>query len=335
MKRILEDINSGNFRTVYVLYGQEAYLQKQYRDKLVNALEGEGDTMNVWQVQGKEYSIPQLIDFAETMPFLAERRVIVMEGTGVLKSGGEALAEYFADACETTTWILVESECDKRSKLFKAADKAGLCIEFTTQDETTLKKWILGMLKKEGRQVTGATLELFLEKTGTDMNVIRLELEKLLCYTMDKSVIESADVEAVCITRVTSHIFDMVDAIGVRDQRKALHLYNELQALREPPIRILFLIGRHMNILLQIKDLKKRGFDNKAMASKVGVPPFTVGKYVKQAGMYKTSQLKYALERCIQADEAIKNGTLQDKMSVELLIFELTGKQETGGKENK
>ena len=335
MKRILEDINSGNFRTVYVLYGQEAYLQKQYRDKLVNALVGEGDTMNVWQVQGKEYSIPQLIDFAETMPFLAERRVIVMEGTGVLKSGGEALAEYFADACETTTWILVESECDKRSKLFKAADKAGLCIEFTTQDETTLKKWNLGMLKKEGRQVTGATLELFLEKTGTDMNVIRLELEKLLCYTMDKSVIESADVEAVCITRVTSHIFDMVDAIGVRDQRKALHLYNELQALREPPIRILFLIGRHMNILLQIKDLKKRGFDNKAMASKVGVPPFTVGKYVKQAGMYKTSQLKYALERCIQADEAIKNGTLQDKMSVELLIFELTGKQETGGKENK
>ena len=88
MKRILEDINSGNFRTVYVLYGQEAYLQKQYRDKLVNALVGEGDTMNVWQVQGKEYSIPQLIDFAETMPFLAESRFIVMEGTGVLKRGG-------------------------------------------------------------------------------------------------------------------------------------------------------------------------------------------------------------------------------------------------------
>ena len=152
---------------------------------------------------------------------------------------------------------------------------------------------------------------------------------------MDKNVIESADVEAVCITRITGHIFDMVDAIGVRDQQKALSLYNELQALREPPIRILFLIGRHMNILLQIKDLKKRGFDNKAMAPKVGVPPFTVGKYIKQAGMYKTSQLKLALERCIQADEAIKNGTLQDKLSVELLIFELTGVQETGGKVEK
>lgn len=324
MKRILEDINNRSFRNAYVLYGQEAYLQKQYRDKLVSAVLGEGDAMNFWHVQGKDYSIPQLIDFAETMPFFAERRVIVMEGTGVLKSGGEELANYFTQPCETTTWILVESDCDKRSKLFKAADKAGLCVEFGVQDEATLKKWILGMLKKEGKQITGQTLECFLEKTGTDMNIIRLELEKLLCYTLDKPVIERDDVEAVCITRITSHIFDMVDAIGVRDQTKALALYNELQALREPPIRILFLIGRHMNILLQIKDLKKRGADNKTMAGKIGVPPFAVNKYLKQAGMYKTSQLKHALERCIQADEAIKTGTLQDKMSVELLIFELT-----------
>ena len=96
----------------------------------------------------------------------------------------------------------------------------------------------------------------------------------------------------------------------------------------------MFLIGRHMNILLQIKDLKKRGFDNKAMASKVGVPPFTVVKYIKQAGLYKTAQLKQALERCIQADEAIKTGALQDKMSVELLIFELTGDKAANGREN-
>ncbi len=324
MKRILDDIKNDQFRNVYVLYGTEAYLQKQYRDKLVTALIGDGDSMNFWHVQGKDYSIPQLIDFSETMPFLAERRVIVMENTGVLKGSSEELASYFAAPCETTTWILVESDCDKRSKLFKALDKAGLCVEFSVQDEATLKKWILGMLKREEKQITGQTLELFLEKTGTDMNIIHLELEKLLCYTLDKPVIQAEDVEAVCVTRITSHIFDMVDAIGVRNQKKALELYNELQALREPPIRILFLIGRHMNILLQIKDLKKRGFDNKAMAGKVGVPPFAVVKYVKQAGLYKTDQLKQGLERCIQADEAIKTGILQDKMSVELLIFELT-----------
>lgn len=327
MKRIIEDINSGNFRTVYILYGQEAYLQKQYRDKLVRGALGDGDAMNFLHVQGKEYSIPQLIDFSETMPFFAERRVIVLEDTGILKGSNEELAQYFANPCETTVWILVESECDKRSKVFKAADKAGLCVEFAAQDENTLKRWILGIIKKEGKQITEHTMEYFLEKTGTDMNRIRLELEKLLCYTLDRDVIQREDVEAVCVTRITSHIFDMVDAIGMRDQRRALDLYNELQALREPPTRILYLIGRHMNILLQIKDLKRRGVDGKMIASKVGVPPFAVNKYVKQTGLYKTSQLKRALERCVQADEAIKRGILQDKMSVELLIFELTGTQ--------
>lgn len=324
MKRILEDIKSGDFRRVYVLYGQEAYLQKQYRDKLIDAMTADGDTMNFWHVQGKDYSVPQLIDFAETMPFLAERRVIVLEGTGLLKSGGEELASYLQEPCESTNWIIVDSECDKRSKLFKAADKAGLCVEFTVQDENTLKRWVLSILKKEGKWITERNLEVFLEKTGTDMHVIRQELEKLICYTMDKEVIELADIEAICITRITGHIFDMVDAIGVRDRNRALALYNELQALREPPIRILFLVGRHMNILLQIKDLQKAGVDQKTCASKVGVPPFAVGKYVKQCGLYKTDQLQVALHKCIEADAAIKKGELQDKLSVELLIFELT-----------
>ena len=324
MKRIKEDISKGEFRTVYVLYGEEAYLKKQYRDNLLAAVLGDGDAMNFLHVQGKDYSIPQLIDFAETMPFFADRRVIIMENTGILKSGGEQLAEYLENPCETTVWILVETELDKRSKLFKTASEKGLCVDFEPLDEATLKRWAFGLIKNEGKQITERTLELFLEKTGTDMNKIRLELEKLLCYTLNKDVIEAKDVEEVCTTLVTSHIFDMVDAIGMRNQRKAIQLYNELQALREPPTRILYLVARQMNILLQIKDLKKRGADNNVIAKKVGVPSFAVPKYYKQANLYQANQLKEALARAVKADEDIKRGVIQDKVSVELLIFELT-----------
>ena len=69
MKRILQDINNQTFRTVYVLYGQETYLQKQYRDNLLKALVDEGDTMNVWRVQGKEYSIPAPYKIRYTLIF--------------------------------------------------------------------------------------------------------------------------------------------------------------------------------------------------------------------------------------------------------------------------
>ncbi len=324
MKRILEDIRTKSFAQIYVLYGKEDYLRKQYRDRLVEALLDGGDSMNYTCARGKDYDLAGLIDLAETLPFLAERRIIVLEDTGILKSGGEELARYLEEPCPTTVWVLVESECDKRSKLFKAADKFGRCVEFAAQDEATLKKWVLGLIKKEKKQISANTLNQLLERTGGDMTVIRLELEKIFCYTMDQDCITLEDVEAVCPPRITGRIFDMVDAIGARDRAKALDLYNDLQFLREPPTRILYLIGRHFNLLLQTKELRARGLDGRAMATQLGVPGFAVSKYVRQAGAYSTDQLKKALLGCIEADEAIKKGRITDKFSVEMLIMELT-----------
>ncbi|MCD8069558.1 MAG: DNA polymerase III subunit delta, partial [Lachnospiraceae bacterium] len=225
MKRILEDIRTKSFSQIYVLYGKEDYLRKQYRDRLVEALLDGGDSMNYTCARGKDYDLAGLIDLAETMPFLAERRIIVLEDTGILKSGGDELAGYLSEPCPTTVWVLVDSDCDKRSKLFKAADKFGKCVELAAQDEATLKKWVLGLIKKENKKISANTLSQLLERTGGDMTTIRLELEKLFCYTMDRDCITMEDVEAVCPPRITGRIFDMVDAIGARDRAKALDLY--------------------------------------------------------------------------------------------------------------
>ena len=96
-------------------------------------------------------------------------------------------------------------------------------------------------------------MEDFLEKTGTDMGNISQELEKLLSYTMGRDVITRADIEAVCTTQITNRIFEMIRAVTEKKQRKALDLYQDLLALKEPPMRILFLLARQFNLLLQVK----------------------------------------------------------------------------------
>ena len=96
MQRINEDLRSGQFKQAYLLYGEEAYLRRQYRDRLKKALLGDGDAMNMNCFEGKDVNVGEVIDVAETMPFFADRRVIVMDGTGLFKSGGEKLAEYIA-----------------------------------------------------------------------------------------------------------------------------------------------------------------------------------------------------------------------------------------------
>ena len=321
MQRLIQDIKTQQFNHIYLLFGEEAYLRKQYRDKLKEAIIGD-DNMNYHYYEGKDISIGEVIDQAETLPFFAQRRLIVLENSGFLKSGGEQLAEYFSAPAQTTYFLLVETEVDKRSKLYKTITAKGCAVEFAVQDENTLKRWILGMVKKEDKKISENSLNYLLEKTGTDMENIRKETEKLFCYCMNKEVITEKDIEEICTKRIGNHIFDMVSAIADKKQKQALELYYELLAQKEHPMRILFLIARQFNMLLQVKELRGKGYQKKAIGEKVGLPGFIAGKYVAQAARFQTEELRDAVEACVEAEEAIKTGRINDNMSVEMLIIQ-------------
>ena len=320
MKSILEDIKTQNFKQAYLLYGEEAYLKHQYKNKLKNALLPEDDTMNFSRFEGKGTEIPKVIDLAETMPFFADRRVILLENTGFFKNKADALADYMGSLPDYLVLIFVEEEVDKRNRMYKAVQKQGRAVEFARQDEKTLMTWVLGMMKKEGKKITRQDMEDFLEKTGTDMGNISQELEKLLSYTMGRDVITRADIEAVCTTQITNRIFEMIRAVTEKKQRKALDLYQDLLALKEPPMRILFLIARQFQNLLLIKSMSAKGYPAVSIAKTAGMPSFAVQKNLRQAGAFKINQLKEAIEDCGQAEEDVKTGRMADQLAVELLI---------------
>ena len=328
MKTIDEDIRNGQYKTMYLLYGDEAYLKKQYKDKLIKALVAEGDTMNFSAYEGKGINPKELIDLAETLPFFAERRVILVENSGFFKNSCDDLAEYLLEPAVSTCFLFVEEEVDKRSKMYKAVAKAGKAVEFGTQNEELLTRWILSRLKKENKNITGNVMQLFISKTGTDMGNIDRELEKLLCYTMGRDVIKAEDVEAITTEQVTNKIFDMVNAIAEHEQKKALDFYYDLLTLKEPPMRILFLITRQFQILMSLKDMGSKGFDQSTIASKVGIPPFAVRKNQAQAKGFTTEQLKQAIRDGVELEESVKTGRMNDQMAVELFIVKYSKKSE-------
>ncbi|MGN0142342.1 MAG: DNA polymerase III subunit delta [Roseburia sp.] len=326
MKNIDEDIRTGQLKQIYLLYGTEAYLRKQYRDKLKNAMAAPDDTMNFTAFEGKDTNPRALIDLAETLPFFADRRVILVENSGFFKNSCEELADYLPQVAATTHFIFVEDEVDKRSKIYKAVKNSGRIVEFATQTEELLTRWILARLKKEGKNITGPVMQLFLTKTGTDMGNIDRELEKLICYTMDKSVIEAADVEAIATEQTTNKIFEMVNAIAEHNQRKALDFYYDLLTLKEPPMRILYLITRQFQILMNIRDMSGKGFDQQTMAQKAGIPPFAVRRNITQAKGFTMLQLKQALMDGAELEEAVKTGRMDDQMAVEVFLMKYSRK---------
>lgn len=320
MKNLNEDLKTGSFRPVYLLFGEEAYLKNMYKNRLRRAILPDDDTMNFSSYEGKGIDVRQIIDQAETMPFFADHRLILIENSGFFKNASPELADYIPQMPSESILLFVENEVDKRGRLFKAVKSAGRVAELGRQDEKTLTSWVLGTIKKEKKNITGDALRLFLEMAGDDMENIAHELEKLLSFVHGKDAIERSDVEEICTVTTESKIFDMIHALAEKRQKQALDLYYDLLALKEPPMRILFLIARQFNQMLQVRDLKEQGYDSGTIASKAGVAPFIAKRALSQASRFSKKVLQQAVEDCVDAEESVKTGKLGDRLAVELLI---------------
>ena len=319
MQTLNQDIKTGEFKQIYLLYGEEAFLKNSYKNRLKEAIIGD-DTMNFARFEGKGLDVDELIRLADTMPFFAERRLILVEDSGFFKSASDALVQYLPSMPDTTILLFVETEVDKRNRLYKKVKDMGYAAELNRQDSAQLARWAGGILTREQKKITKHTMELFLSMAGDDMENIRMELEKLISYTLGREVITDEDVMAICTVQVTNRIFEMVSAIVNRQPRKAMDLYEDLLTLKEPPMRILFLIARQFNQLLQVKDLMGKGMDKGTIASKLKMQPFVVGKTMPQARQFGREQILSYVEFCVETEEAVKSGRLQDRLAVELLI---------------
>lgn len=325
MKMINEHIRTNEYAKVYLLYGEEVYLRKQYRDKLKNAIAGD-DTMNYSYFEGDKIAVREVLDIAQTLPFFSEHRLIIIENSGFFKSSNDELADYIKNIPDYLIMIFVEDEIDKRNRVYKAVNEAGYISEMKPQPQSVLEKWIVGLFKAECKSIDKKAIELLLSKTGAGMDLIKAEVEKLVSYAMDKQEISAEDIEAVCVTQTVSRIFDMITAIATKKQQQALTLYYDLLTLKEPPMRILYLIVRQFNGILQVMEEQSFGRSSADIARTMGVAPFIAGKYISQAKYFTREQIMEALADCADIEERVKLGRINDKTGVELIIVKYSSK---------
>lgn len=319
MQIIKEHIKNNQFKPAYLLYGTEDYLKKLYQDKLKEAILNGTDEMNFSYFEGKSINQNEVIAMAQTLPFFNDKRLILIKDSGLFKSQ-TILSDEIKEFPDTTIVIFVESQMDKRNKLFKVVKSIGHVVELNGMDEKNLKFWIASLLRNEKKKITEQTLSYLIHKSGTDMKTLENEVEKLVCFAYNREVITMEDIDTICTTQITGKIFQMIDAIGFHKQSEALSLYYDLLALREKPMSILYLLTRHFNILLQIKELLKSGHKGAKLAGMIGIPPFAVNKYVTQSSNFKRNQLIEVLQHCATVEEQVKTGRLAEGMGVELLI---------------
>ena len=326
IKVINNHIESHSFSRIYLFFGEEQYLVKQYVNNLVDAVMPDRNSMSFSHYVSDKCDVNSICSDAVTMPFFDEFKVALIEDSGYFNSSNEKIKDMIPEIGEQNILIFCEMNVDKRTSTYKTAAKYGTVLEFNTPKEDDLIKWVIGRFTKENIRIQNGVPEVLVSLAGDNMLNLSNEVEKLCCYVMDKGTVTHDDLSVMCSSRIEDKIFEMCDAIGQHDSKTAISRYNDLVALKTQPMAIISMISRHFRILAQLSFIQS-GKDSKLSAKEkaelVGIKSFAVKKYLPQLKNQTTAELLKKSELCLAADYAVKSGSMSDTNSAEKLILAL------------
>lgn len=319
-------IEESDFKRIHLLCGEEDYLRLQFRDKLTSAMGGVPGSLAYNRFTGRDISAAEIIDLAETLPFMAERRVILIEESGWYKDGNDEMADYISSGiCESTCIVFCEKSVDKTRSMYKRTEKAGMVSEFIRMDENTLVSWIGSLMREQKLVISSADASYMVELVGDDMMALSAEISKLSAYCMDRGRVTREDIDIICSRRVEDRIFEMCEEVAMGRKTPAMRKYYDLLALRIDQIRILAMVTRHFNTLMKIKELDKYRRSDKLIAESVGHPEWSLKKYRAQNTRYSFEELVRIVEMCAETDYGIKSGRIDKEVAVETMMVRLLG----------
>lgn len=336
MKRLNEDIAAKNFARIYLLYGSEDYLKNRFKKLLSGGILPDDDGMNMSEFEGKMTDASGLIDACDTLPFFAQKRLVVVSDSGLFAAAKEEaarLADYIPEMPSSTHVIFIENEVKKTTKLYKAVEKAGYCTELVTPDENMLLSWVGKEISNRGLSAGKDVVRYMIMRVGQDMNRLACETEKLASYCMGRNAIEKEDIDAVCTVHIENHIFEMMEDMAYRRSQQAVVKYSELLRLREAPMSILYMFISQFRLFYHVYRGIKEGDNPSYLARRLKVNEYRVKKLAGWVRLYAESEVTRTLEQLAQTEQNIKSGVIGDSLAVELFIIEhaqRTNKKEKG-----
>jgi len=338
---LLSSLKQGVVFPAYLFYGEEVYLREQavarFRELLLPAGMAE---WNLDLVDGEEITPREIVFRAEMLPFLSQKRLVVVKNAPFFKTGrrsGEGTAEetkvsgkeavlldYLANPLPSTCLIFTADETvDKRKKIFRVLKEVGQAIEFTFLRRPDLARWLAKRAGRDGKRFAPEAVDALLAVAGSSLQALAGEVEKLVNYTGNRELITVEDIRQVVACRAEENIFAVVDAIAGRQCRAALNGIRELLAAGEPPQRILSMVGRQFRLILLVRELSQEGYQDKDLAGQLKLHPYAARKALGQSRNFDRPFLEQVLEELLNIDTFVKTGRQEFYPAMEMLLLKL------------
>ncbi|MDP2952134.1 MAG: DNA polymerase III subunit delta [Chloroflexota bacterium] len=331
---------------LYILHGPDRFSLREMLERLKEDL-GAGDltSSNTTALDGKQVSLQELMSVCSTVPFLAPRRLVAVEGllarfeprgnASASFSGRTAppqvktqlaawlpLKEYLPRMPYTTLLVLVEGKLRRDNPLLKELAPQAKVMEFPEMKGPDLQNWVRLRVRKAGGEMSPTAVRLLADLVGADLGVLAGEIEKLCLYGRGRRI-EETDVRLLVNHAREASVFSLVDALVQRQTPQALRALHQLLDEGAVAPYLLFMITRQFRFLLRAQELVSQGLRQEVLAQRLGLSGYPLRKTLQQAEEYEAERLEEVYRGLRDTDLAVKTGRQDPELALDLLVAEL------------
>lgn len=304
---------------VYLLYGTEDFEIEEEIKKLSKGI----DEMNISKYDLNNDMLSLALEDAKTMSLFGDKKLVIVDNanmfTGSTSKDSELIEEYLNHINENTTLVLIvhNDKLDTRKKITKLIKKVGKVQEFNDELDTTS---LVRRLFKD-YNIDYKTIQLFIDRVGNNPLIIQSEINKIKIYKDNDKNITEEDILNLTTKLIEIDIFKLIDYIVRKNKEKALELYYEMLKMNEEPIKIVVILANQFRIMYQSKELLKKGYSEKDIASTLKIHPYRVKLAIQNSRNYTSDILLKNLNALADIDIGIKTGTINKDLALELFIL--------------
>ncbi|WP_208558693.1 DNA polymerase III subunit delta [Marinilactibacillus kalidii] len=329
----IRSIEKKNFSPVYLVQGTEQYLSEKVRFALLNAvLVEEVSEFNFGQFDMRETTIDAALQEAESFPFFGDKRLVFVQQpyflTGKTMANGldhdmSYLESYLQNPSEFSILVIFApyEKLDKRKKITKTLLKKAELINIEPMNEKGISDIVKSTSEQAGYSIDTKALEKLIQLTDRNLSKSMMELEKLMIYHQEDKQISLSSVEELVPKTLEQNIFELNDLVLSKEVQRSIELYQDLLTQKEDPIKIIALMIGQFRLLLQVKILRRKGYQQADIAKILKVHPFRVKLALQKEKKFEQSVLSKAHHQLIDADYLIKSGRVDPELQVELFIM--------------
>lgn len=327
-EKYLSELTLKNLLSSYFFIIKDEFLCQETVQLLLNKIPNESFTLT--KLDAQQLNEVLLWEKLNTHSFLVDYQVIYIKNVDKLKKQTlEKLESYLKNPLKFISLILTASSYSKSSPLYHTIDLEGLIIDIPDikpwEKEKYLIEWVRKQIVTEKKSISPQVCHYLIKRAGEDQNILLREIEKLICYCVEKREITIEDIRAICIEQFSQTIWQLGEAIFRRDTNSSLQMARSFLVENASLLPLIRQLRSQFQVGYQISLLVAQGHSEAEVTKEF---PYMKGqileKNLKQSQQYGIESYKIGILALDAMESRVKNSAIDEEVLLELLILELT-----------